>query len=97
MADVYLMDHGGWDMRAKANAFTTVPKGTSGKRFTRVAADIPISEWLQKYAGNRLHGLACAPRLGDKDTPEGGHNEDYFPSSGMGITRMATNPDKIRG
>jgi hypothetical protein len=70
---------------------------TSGKRFVRVAVDTPISELLQKYAGNRLHWLACAPRLGGKDTTEGGFNEDYFPDNGVGVIRMARNPDTIRG
>ncbi len=156
MADIYLLGHGSWDTRGKADAYTTVPndtsvlfytpvgrfissrqtsailrgdpghlkpeieyKGfmncpnielsdglfpeeqkailTSGKRFVRVAVDTPISELLQKYAGNRLHWLACAPRLGGKDTTEGGFNEDYFPNTGMGVSRLATPADQIRG
>lgn len=69
---------------------------TSGKRFVRVSVDTMLSELMEKYAGNRLHWLACAPRLGGKDTTEGGYNEDYFPTSGIGVTRMVTQPDTIR-
>ena len=70
---------------------------TSGVRFVRVSQDTRISVLLKKYAGNRLHWLACFPRLGGKDTTEGGYNEDYFPSTGMGSTRMAVPVDSIRG
>ena len=70
---------------------------TSGVRFVRVSAPTKISALLQKYAGNRLHWLACFPRLGGKDTTQGGYNEDYFPDTGMGVTHMARPVDSIRG
>jgi hypothetical protein len=52
---------------------------TSGKRFVRVSVDTLLSDLLEKYAGNRLHWLACFPRLAGLDTTEGGYNDDYFP------------------
>jgi hypothetical protein len=51
----------------------------SGVRFARVIERTPLSALLIKYGGNRLHWLACQPRLGGLDTEEGGFNDDYFP------------------
>lgn len=50
---------------------------TTGVRFARVIEPTKLSDLLEKYAGNRLHWLACQPRLGGKDTTEGGFNDDY--------------------
>lgn len=57
----------------------------SGARFARVSRDTTLEELLTTYAGNRLHWLACMPRLTGDDTPEGGFNDDYIPSHGIGI------------
>jgi hypothetical protein len=57
----------------------------SGVRYARVTQKTSISELLEKYAGNRLHWLACMPRLGGKDTTQGGFNDDYVPGQGIGV------------
>lgn len=49
----------------------------SGVRFVQVSQNTPLEEVLEKYAGNRLHWLACQPRLGGRDTTQGGFNDDY--------------------
>jgi hypothetical protein len=54
----------------------------------RVAfADRPtrLSELMERYAGNDLHWCACRVRFEGKDTTEGGYNDDYFPSRGVGV------------
>ena len=57
----------------------------SGARFARVSRDTTLEELLTTYAGNRLLWLACMPRLTGDDTTEGGFNDDYIPSHGIGI------------
>jgi len=49
----------------------------TGARFARVTTNTNLEQLLSKYAGNRLHWLACMPRLGGRDTTEGGFNDDY--------------------
>ena len=57
----------------------------TGVRYAQVSQDTTLEELLAKYAGNRLHWLACMPRLGGSDTTEGGFNDDYIPSRGIGV------------
>lgn len=57
----------------------------TGKRFVRVDRRTYLSEMIEKYAGNRIHWLACVPRLRNQDTTQGGFNDDYFPDRGVGV------------
>src|SRR5262245_53075055 len=40
---------------------------SSGVRYVRVQNLTSLSDLLIKYAGNRLHWMACQPRLGGQD------------------------------
>lgn len=57
----------------------------SGVRFAQVRFPTPLAELLERYAGNRIHWLACRAMLGGKDTTEGGFNDDYSPARGIGV------------
>ncbi|MGV6849063.1 MAG: putative adhesin [Marinibacterium sp.] len=61
-----------------------------------VDTDTKLSSLLRTHAGNNIHWCACRARFGSLDTTEGGLNEDYFPDTGMGVTTMAHNVNKIR-
>jgi hypothetical protein len=54
----------------------------SGKSYYHPASGVEnkLAEILEASAikGNTVHWMACQPRLGGKDTTEGGFNDDYL-------------------
>jgi hypothetical protein len=69
------LSHGLFDQEEKALT-------ASGKSYYHPSAGVSnkLSEILDAEAikGNTIHWLACQPRLGGKDTTEGGFNDDYL-------------------
>ena len=56
----------------------------SGVRYHEVFVNTSLKDLLTQFAGNRLHWLACAVRLGGRDFDNGGTNQDYRPLQGIG-------------
>jgi len=69
------------EMRVK---FMTAALG-GGKTAVMVDRDTKLADLVEEYKGNNLHWLACRVRHGGLDTTEGGFNDDYVPSQGIGV------------
>lgn len=57
----------------------------TGVRFARVLVPTSLEDLMEKYAGNKLHWLACRVMFGHLDTTQGGFNDDYRPGTGVGV------------
>jgi hypothetical protein len=64
--------------------FTTAAL-SSRAQMEMVGRATTLEALVEEFAGNDLHWLACRVRFGGLDTAEGGFNNDYGPSRGIGV------------